>query len=183
MRTALSMRLRVADAGQCRNRYTGEVVGIRVDHIISRSHLVSASLVGFARGLNDTPKILGLMVGAGLTSLSFGALAIAVVMAAGGWWASRGVTETLAHGITEMSPAEGLAGNLTTSLLVIGASRLGVPVSTTHVAAGGIFGVGASNGATRRRMVAQIAGAWLLTLPVAAALAAAILTVLQKAAS
>ena len=148
-------------------------MGIEVDRAVSHGHLASASLVGFARGLNDTPKILGLMAGAGVASLSLGAAAIALVMAAGGWWASRGVTETLAHGITDMTPAEGLAGNLATSLLVIGASRLGLPVSTTHVSAGGIFGVGAAKAAIQGPMVAQIASAWLLTLPVAALLAAA----------
>ncbi|MBW2397540.1 MAG: inorganic phosphate transporter, partial [Deltaproteobacteria bacterium] len=166
-------QLLMADLETCRERYPGRVAGIAVNDVVSGSHLVSASLVGFARGLNDTPKILGLMAGAGITSLSLGAGAIAGVMAAGGWWASRGVAETLAHGITDMTPAEGLAGNLTTSLLVIGASRLGLPVSTTHVSAGGIFGLGASNGAMRRRMVRDIVGAWLLTLPVAALLAAA----------
>ena len=140
---------------------------------------MSASLVGFARGLNDTPKILGLMAGVGVASLSLGALSIAIAMAVGGWWASRRVTETLAHGITDLRPAEGLAGNLTTSLLVIGASGLGLPVSTTHVSAGGIFGVGASTGRTRRGMVAQIAGAWLLTLPVAAAIAAVFLVLFR----
>ncbi len=173
------LQLVVDDAAECRERYEGVVAGIEVDRAVSRSHLVSASLVGFARGLNDTPKILGLMAGAGIGSLHLGATAIAVVMAAGGWFASRGVTETLSHKVTDMSPAEGLAGNLTTSLLVIGASRLGLPVSTTHVSAGGIFGVGASNGAMRRRMVSQIAGAWVLTLP-AAALAAAGVSLLLR---
>lgn len=166
-------QLRMADVATCRERYPGRLAGIAVDDAVSASHLVSASLVGFARGLNDTPKILGLMAGAGIASLPLGAGAIALVMAAGGWWASRGVTETLAHGITEMTPAEGLAGNLTTSLLVIGASRLGLPVSTTHVSAGGIFGVGASHGGMRRQMVRNIAGAWLFTLPAAALLAGA----------
>lgn len=168
---AMAPKLVVDDKAACEERVLGDIAGVEVQTALDRSHLVSASLVGFARGLNDTPKILGLMAGAGLASLSGGAAAIALAMAAGGWWASRGVTETLAHEVTEMTPAEGLAGNLTTSLLVIGASRLGLPVSTTHVSAGGIFGVGASNGAMRARTVAHILGAWLLTLPISAAIA------------
>jgi len=169
--TSITPKLVVDDTAACEERVLGNIAGIEVQTALDRSHLVSASLVGFARGLNDTPKILGLMAGAGVASLSGGAAAIGLAMAAGGWWASRGVTETLAHEVTEMTPAEGLAGNLTTSLLVIGASRLGLPVSTTHVSAGGIFGVGASNGAMRTRTVANILGAWLLTLPISAFLA------------
>ena len=55
---------------------------------------------------------------------------------------------------------------------MIGASHLGLPVSTTHVSAGGIFGVGVSTGTVRRRIVMDIVGAWVLTLPTAALFAA-----------
>jgi PiT family inorganic phosphate transporter len=99
-------------------------------------------------------------------------MAIAAAMAVGGMVAAQGVAETLAHRITPMSPAQGLAGNLSTSLLVIGASRLGLPVSTTHVSVGGIVGIGAMAGSLRGRVTGEIFAAWLTTLPLAAALGA-----------
>jgi PiT family inorganic phosphate transporter len=55
---------------------------------------------------------------------------------------------------------------------VAGASRFGLPVSTTHVSTGGIFGIGASAGTLRRGAVAEILAAWLATLPMAAGLGA-----------
>ena len=98
-------------------------------------------------------------------------------MALGGWLAARRVADTLARKITPMTPAEGLAGNLATSLLVVGASRLGLPVSTTHVSTGGIFGIGAASGRLRRRMASEVVMAWVVTLPVAAALAAGLMAI------
>ena len=60
-----------------------------------------------------------------------------------------------------------------TSLLVAGASRLGLPVSTTHVAVGALFGIGLINGTARARTILTILTAWVTTLPISAALAAA----------
>ncbi len=153
------------------------LVGVDAQQVIGGAHLLSASLVGFARGLNDTPKILGLMLGLGISSPKLGALAIAAAMALGGWLAARRVADTLATKITPMTPAEGLAGNLATSLLVVGASRLGLPVSTTHVSTGGIFGIGAASGRLHRRMASEVVLAWVVTLPVAAALAAGLIAI------
>ena len=71
-----------------------------------------------------------------------------------------------------METGQGLAGNLATSALVMMASRLGLPVSTTHVSVGSLLGIGV----TRRRLQWRTAGAiflaWVTTLPVAAALGA-----------
>jgi PiT family inorganic phosphate transporter len=167
--------LRVGERQDCKERYRGRLVGVDAQRAIDGAHLLSASLVGFARGLNDTPKILGLMLGLGIASPKLGALAIAAAMALGGWLAARRVADTLATKITTMTPAEGLAGNLATSLLVIGASRFGLPVSTTHVSTGGIFGIGAASGRLHRRMASEVAMAWVVTLPVAAALAAGLM--------
>ena len=153
----------------------GRIVGVEADGLVRWGHLLSAGLVGFARGLNDTPKILGLIVGAAILTPVAGALAIAAAMSIGGALGARRVTQTLAQKITPMSPGQGLAGNLATSLLVIGASRFGLPVSTTHVSGGGILGVGLSTGGLRWRVVRNVAGAWLVTLPAAALLAAGIM--------
>jgi PiT family inorganic phosphate transporter len=84
---------------------------------------VSAGAVGFARGLNDTPKILGLVLGAGAASSISAALLVTAAMAVGGIVAARRVTETLAIRITPMTTDQGFAANLATSLIVIGARR------------------------------------------------------------
>ena len=135
-------------------------------------HLLSGGFVSFARGLNDTPKILGLLAGASVVTPVVGVLLITGVMAAGGLLAARRVAQTLARRITPMSPEEGLIGNAATAALVIGASRLGFPVSTTHVSTGSIFGIGANSGGLRWRAAGEIAAAWVITLPLAALLSA-----------
>ena len=149
-----------------------EAGGVPAHMLLDAAHLASASLVGFARGLNDTPKILGLLVGASVLSPWAGTLAITLMMALGGLIASRPVAETLSKKITPMTMGEGLIGNLGTSLLVVGASRFGLPVSTTHVSTGAIFGIGTSGGEMRWRAVGSILSAWVTTLPLAAAIAA-----------
>ena len=133
-----------------------------------RIHLASAALVGFARGMNDTPKIVGLAVGLSGASASLAVVGVTAAMAAGGLFAARRVAMTLSHRLTQMTHAEGLAANLATSLLVIAASPLGLPVSTTHVAAGGIAGLGLVRGGVARRAVVEVGLAWLVTLPLAA---------------
>ncbi len=168
-------RLGMAGAGpQPKALGQGPVAGSRARAAISTGHLLSASLVGVARGLNDTPKILGLVVGVSILSPVAGTLAITAAMAAGGLVAARRVTETLAKKITRLTPPQGLGANLSTSMLVIAASRFGLPVSTTHVSTGGIIGVGTA-GSLEWRAVAEILAAWLTTLPLAAALAAAVM--------
>jgi PiT family inorganic phosphate transporter len=102
-------------------------------------------------------------------------------MAAGGILAARPVGETMGRKITRMTPGQGLIGNMTTSVLVIGASRFGLPVSTTHVSTGGIFGIAGANGPPRWRMIGEIGLAWATTLPLAAALAWSIAVALKAA--
>ena len=145
---------------------------------VAVGHLVSAGAVGFARGLNDTPKILGLVVGAGVASVVPAAVLVTVAMALGGIVASRRVIRTLAKRITPMSPRQGFSANVATSMIVIGASRLGLPVSTTHVSTGGIFGIGMPSRGLRWGVAGSVVGAWVLTLPIAAALGALFLQVL-----
>ena len=52
----------------------------------------------------------------------------------------------MAHRVTDMNPGQGFTANALTALLVIGASRLNLPVSTTHVSCGSLFGIGAVTG-------------------------------------
>ena len=75
--------------------------------------------------------------------------------------------------ITPLNDGQGFASNLTTALFVIGASRFGLPVSTTHVACGSIFGIGVVTRTARAITVRNMLLAWIATLPLAALLAAA----------
>jgi PiT family inorganic phosphate transporter len=97
---------------------------------------------------------------------------VALAMAAGGLIDARKVAETVSHKITAMDHGEGFTANLITSVLVIGASRWGLPVSTTHVSCGALFGIGIANGQARWHVIRNILSAWLLTLPIAGASAA-----------
>ena len=85
---------------------------------------------------------------------------------------------TLGERITAMNRGQGFVANLVGSSLVIGASVLGLPVSTTHVATGAIFGIGVWTGRTHWHVVGQIVTAWVVTLPVGLVLAYAVAVVL-----
>jgi inorganic phosphate transporter, PiT family len=136
------------------------------------AHYLSAGAVGFARGINDTPKLLALLTPVPLISPHGGAALIAAAMAIGGLLGARRVAETISHRVTTMSPHEGLGANFTTATLVLFASQFGLPVSTTHVSTGALFGLGAVTGQARWHTIIQIVLAWVATLPCAAALAA-----------
>lgn len=99
---------------------------------------------------------------------------VAVVMALGGIVQSRRVARTMSLDITPMNHGQGFVANVTTAVLVLLASRWGVPVSTTHVSCGAIFGIGASSRRARGRVVHAIVMSWVLTLPIAATLAAGV---------
>jgi len=141
---------------------------------VDRAHTLSALALGFARGLNDTPKVLALLVAAGWSGIQprTSLVVVSLAMAVGGFLHSRRVAETLGHRITSVSRSEGLLANAVSSSLVIGASLLGSPVSTTHVSTGAIFGIGVRTGAADRRVVAGIAAAWVATLPLSAIISA-----------
>ncbi len=130
-------------------------------------HFLSAGAVGFARGLNDTPKIVAIALAAGALDLRVSTFFIAIAMALGGLLQARRVAVTMSNKITPLSPAQGTLANVITSLLVIMASRYGLPVSTTHVSVGAIVGIGVAERNTNWRLLSGIALAWILTLPTA----------------
>jgi len=101
-------------------------------------------------------------------------LAIATAMAAGGLLNARKVAITMSRKISRMNDGQALAANLVAGLLVILASRFGLPVSTTHVAVGAIGGIGLANGSVDKSVMGGILASWLLTLPVAAIIGALI---------
>lgn len=173
--TATGDKLVVGESSQC--AATPSIIS-RLN-LMDSLHWLSAGATSFARGLNDAPKILALGLAAAAAmhvSNSAGYVWVVVAMGTGSIIAGFRVTETLARKVTPMNPTEGFAANLITSLLVGVASRLGVPVSTTQVSSSAIIGIGLRKGGAdiRWKTVRDMLLAWLVTLPVAALLAAAV---------
>ncbi len=160
-----------ADAHACAT-HMGPSVILRSESLVNALHFLSSGAVSFARGLNDAPKIVGLLVVLEALHLRISLTFIAAAMALCGLLHARKVAETVSRRITSMSRGEGLVANLVTSLLVLTASYSGLPVSTTHVSCGSIFGMGLTSGNADRRVIRHILLSWVLTLPLAAALAA-----------
>jgi len=132
----------------------------------------TGGLISFARGLNDTPKIVGMLVAAGALAVAPGMALVAMFMLVGGFLLSRRVAKTMAENITAMDAEQGLVASLVTAILVILASYAGLPVSTTHVSVGALFGIAMANRTAKLRTVATILVAWVTTLPLAASIAA-----------
>ncbi len=151
----------------------------RTDALITvdKMHWLSAGLTSFARGMNDAPKLAGLMIGAamlsGTTELTnqTAFFVVAIAMTAGGLMAGLRVTKMLAERVTVMNHHEGFTANIVTSMLVSSGAIFGLPMSTTHVSASALIGVGASGkkGNLHMGAVKTMLAAWVITLPGAAA--------------
>lgn len=148
-----------------------EASGLRARNALDLLHFVSGGVVGFARGLNDAPKIAALAGTAAVVSRPAAAALVAAAMTIGGLMGARRVAEKMSHGITGMNEGQGCTANLVTSGLVLAASCAALPVSTTHVSVGALFGIGAARGDARRKAIVSILLAWLATAPLALALA------------
>lgn len=166
----LSVTLATVD--ECVQKYDGRLLGISAQGLVDGLHYLSGAAVSFARGLNDTPKIVALLLTVRALEIHVSMIAIAAAMALGGLVNARKVAETMSKRISRMNDGQALTANLVTAFMVIGASRFGMPVSTTHVSVGAISGIGLVNGSADRSVIGSILMSWLLTLPIAAAIAA-----------
>ncbi len=153
-------------------------------NITDALHWLSGAAISFARGLNDTPKIAAVLLvlpAAGTAGAKGNYLLVALAMAAGGLVGAARVAHTMSKKITPMATDQAVAANLVAATLVMLASPLALPVSTTHVTSGGLFGIGL----LRRkeadwRRVRDIVLSWLGTLPLSAALACGFYWLLRK---
>jgi len=149
-------------------------INASVSRILDRLHVLSAMSICFARGVNDTPKLVAVFLSAHLLGVRLSVTLTAAVMAFGGLVFARKVAETMSRRVTRLDHREGLTANIVTSLLVLFASKLGLPVSTTHVAVGAIAGVGASAQSLNARALRDVLLSWVATLPLAAVAAFAV---------
>jgi inorganic phosphate transporter, PiT family len=164
--------LRVGTAAACANEGATEVASVSVLSGIRGLHFASACTICFARAVNDTPKLAALLLVAKIGSVEISFWIVAAAMAMGGLLNGRRVAETMSKKIVPLAHEQGLTANLVTSVLVLSASSLGLPVSTTHVSVGSISGTGLVTGRLDRGEVGKIVLSWIITLPLAALLAA-----------
>jgi inorganic phosphate transporter, PiT family len=147
---------------------------------LDTTHWISSGLASFARGTNDAPKIVAMLLLGSATAtwssvssqlIAFGGVAIS--MGLGSYFGGLRVTKVLAENVTKMNHAEGLSANLTTSSLVLASGFFGLPVSTTHISSSAIIGIGLLKGwnGVRWTTVRDMALAWVITLPASALLA------------
>ncbi|AUP80232.1 inorganic phosphate transporter [Flavivirga eckloniae] len=158
--------------------YEGGILGLSSQKVLDALHYLSAGIVSFARGLNDTPKIVGLLLIINIIDIKLSMIIVAIIMAGGGLLNAKKVGVTMSRKITPMNSGQGFTANLITGLLVTTASIHGLPVSTTHVSVGSIFGIGTVTKKADYKMIGKIMLSWLLTLPTAAIISALIFKLL-----
>ncbi|MEZ0241016.1 MAG: anion permease [Chloroflexota bacterium] len=162
----------------------------RLNDRFRRLQLLSAAYMAFSHGSNDAQKTMGIMtlalVAAGVLSepvvplwvILLAASAISLGTAAGGWRIIR----TMGQKVVKLDPVHGFAAETTAATIIIGASALGMPVSTTHVISSAIIGVGASDrfSSVRWGVAGNILIAWVLTIPASAFVAWVALELLSR---
>jgi PiT family inorganic phosphate transporter len=144
---------------------------------VNHLHWLTSGATSFARGLNDAPKMVALVVAAvalsgdarPMTPAVFVLVALGIL--AGSWMGGRRVTVVLAEKVTRMDHREGFVANLVTAALIGPGAALGLPMSTTHVSSGAIIGAGILKEAgVNRRTVEDMLLAWIVTVPAAGVL-------------
>jgi PiT family inorganic phosphate transporter len=164
----------------------------RVERVFAPLVVISSSSVAFAHGANDVANAMGPVaavvdvVRSGSTAMGavvplwillLGGLGIVLGLATYG----RRVMHTIGTRITQLTPSRGIAADLSVCTTVLVCSRLGLPVSTTHTIVGAIIGVGFARGlgAINRRVVRDIVGSWVVTVPASAVLAITAIVLLR----
>ncbi len=159
-----------------------------VDRVFRFLQLLSAAAYSLSHGLNDAQKTMGIIMlllfstesmahhatGASGEPATWIILSCHAAIALGTYLGGWKVVQTLGHRVTKLAPIHGFCAETGGGVTVIGLSMLGIPVSTTHTITGSIFGVGLTRplSAIRWSVGIDILTAWVLTLPVSAAVAA-----------
>lgn len=143
--------------------------------IFARLQIGSASVVALAHGLNDAQKSMAIIT---LGLVAFGTLSTpiipvwviiscAIVMGLGTASGGFRIIHTVGYKITALEPIQGFAAETSASCVILTASFLGMPISSTHMIVGSVAGVGASKGALEVSWptIKKLVMAWILTLP------------------
>ena len=146
-----------------------------INRHFGRLQILSSSFMAFSHGSNDAQKVMGIITlslvsGGFLTTLDVPFWVIMVCASAMGLGTALGgwrVIKTLGVHMLKLEPVHGFAAETAATAVILGASSLGMPVSTTHVISTSIMGVGATRrlSAVRWGIAGKILMAWILTLP------------------
>ena len=154
--------------------------------------IISACFLAFAHGANDTANAIGplaavvYMLQSGVVGakaavpiwlLLLGGVGIVIGLATWGYK----VMETIGKKITQLTPSRAFVANIGAATTIVLASRLGMPISTTHTLVGAVLGIGLARGIghLNLKMVRDIFVSWLITIPAGALMAMAIYFVLK----
>jgi inorganic phosphate transporter, PiT family len=157
----------------------------RTNRLYRRLQLLSSAIYCMGHGSNDAQKTMGviamILFSHGMLGPTFFVpmwvviacyLVISLGIMSGGWR----IVKTMGTKITKLQPAGGFCVEMAAAISIIGASIAGIPVSTTHTVTGAIVGVGSTKRLTAVRwgVAGNIVWAWILTIPMAALISAAI---------
>jgi PiT family inorganic phosphate transporter len=165
----------------------------KVDGLFRRLQLVSAAIFSYSHGTNDAQKVMGI-----ISVILYGTVwadraaaqhmsqhfpvpfwvvlschaAIGLGTMFGGWR----IVKTMGHSLTKLQPIGGFSAETGGGVTILALAHFGIPVSTTHTITGAIVGVGATRGtrAVRWGVAGRIIWAWILTIPMSAAVAAVV---------
>ena len=177
-----------------------------VNMTFGKTQIASAAFMALSHGMNDAQKTMGTIALTLVTATKTGAfdhlpwtlqflhtpefkvaswikVACALTMAAGTAMGGRRIMKTLGKRMVKMQPIHGFAAQTTAATVIFVASKLGMPISTTHVITTSIMGVGATKrlNAVKWGVVGRIVIAWIFTLPVSALISFALCWLLHRA--
>ncbi len=167
----------------------------RIERVFMILQVLTASYVAFAHGANDVANAVGPVAAVidsvqriaahqefqkcGGSSMDPGNGRIGIVFGLATY--GYKVMKTVGHDITELTPSRGFSAEFAAASVVLLASKLGIPISTTHTLVGGVLGVGMAQGigSLNLKVIRSILSSWLLTLPIAGILAIGIFMILR----
>jgi PiT family inorganic phosphate transporter len=181
-----------------------------VNGFYGKAQIVSAATMGFAHGMNDAQKTMGIVALTLVSAQAAGTLDVlppwlaflhpseaalaegdidtwikitcALVMAAGTAAGGWRIIKTLGHKLVKLHPIHGFAAETSAASVILAASSLGIPVSTTHNISSAIMGVGTAKrlNAIRWTVVHKMIWAWILTIPMSGGIAYLLFRLMQN---
>lgn len=153
---------------------------------IREMQVLSTSLLSFSHGSNDAQKTMSIitlaLLSAGLVKSTqvpdWVIILCGVAMGLGTLSGGKKIIKTLSAKLSKLEPVNAVSAELSSGILVLGASHIGLPVSTTQVVSGSIIGAGYADSGVNWKVVKKMATAWILTIPACIVVTSIIYTVI-----